>query len=71
VPIGGGHVLTAAVVRLVSGEPEPTEHDAVRWLGADELGDVDWLEPDRPFLAPVARWLAGDRASPSAQAGEM
>lgn len=50
VAIGERHVLTVAVAELVSGEPTPTEHDAVRWLGPTELGSVDWLEPDRPFL---------------------
>jgi 8-oxo-dGTP diphosphatase len=50
VAIGTRHVLTVAVARLVSGEPVPSEHDRVRWLAAAELGDVDWLEPDRPFL---------------------
>jgi 8-oxo-dGTP diphosphatase len=51
VGIGDRHVLTVAVADLVAGEPRPHEHDEVRWLGADELGEVDWLEPDRPFLA--------------------
>jgi 8-oxo-dGTP diphosphatase len=51
VTIGTRHTLTVAVVRIVEGEPVPHEHDAIRWLGPDELGDVDWLEPDRPFLA--------------------
>jgi mutator protein MutT len=54
VAIGDRHVLSVAVVRLVAGEPRPREHDAVRWLGPDELGTVDWLEPDRPFLPHVA-----------------
>ncbi|MCW2792360.1 MAG: hydrolase [Nocardioides sp.] len=49
-PIGTTHELTVATARLVSGEPEPHEHDAVRWLAADDLEEVDWLEPDRPFL---------------------
>ncbi len=51
VPVGERHELTVALARLVAGEPDPTEHDRVRWLGPDELGEVDWLEPDRPFLA--------------------
>ena len=53
VAIGERHVLTVALARLADGEPDPRphEHDAVRWLGADELEDVDWLDPDRPFLA--------------------
>jgi 8-oxo-dGTP diphosphatase len=49
-PIGDTHLLTVAVARLVAGEPDPHEHDLVRWLAADELDDVDWLDPDRPFL---------------------
>ncbi len=52
-PIGTTHVLRVATARLVSGEPVPHEHDAVRWLAADDLGDVDWLEPDRPFLVEL------------------
>ncbi|WP_085873373.1 MULTISPECIES: (deoxy)nucleoside triphosphate pyrophosphohydrolase [unclassified Nocardioides] len=52
--IGAGHTLSVALARIVAGEPVPHEHDAVRWLGPDELGDVDWLEPDRPFLQHLA-----------------
>lgn len=51
VVISDRHVLTIAVAELLSGEPVPAEHDAVRWLGPDDLDSVDWLEPDRPFLA--------------------
>jgi 8-oxo-dGTP diphosphatase len=56
-PIGTTHVLTVAHSRLVDGDPAPTEHDEVRWLSADELDDVDWLEPDRPFLAELKEIL--------------
>ena len=48
-----GLVLRIAVARLVQGEPVPVEHDEVRWLSADELDDVDWLDPDRPFLEEI------------------
>lgn len=51
VPIGERHLLRVALARLVEGEPVPVEHDRVRWLAHDELEDVDWLEPDRPFLS--------------------
>lgn len=54
VPIGETHLLVIAVAGLVEGRPEPHEHDRVRWLRAAELDDVDWLEPDRPFLDQVA-----------------
>ena len=49
-PIGTAYELSVAVADLVTGEPEPVEHDQVRWLAPDELDDVDWLDPDRPFL---------------------
>ena len=48
-PIGDTHRLRVAVC-LSQDEPRPTEHDLVRALGPAELDDVDWLEPDRPFL---------------------
>ncbi len=57
-PIGASYELTVAVTSVVDGEPTPVEHDLVRWLAADELDDVDWLEPDRPFLAELRRSLA-------------
>ena len=56
-PIGERHVLRVALAVMVAGEPEPVEHDAVRWLASDELDDVDWLEPDRPFLPLLASVL--------------
>ena len=56
-PIGERYVLRVAVCDLVAGEPVPAEHDAVRWLAGHELGEVDWLEPDRPFLAELSDLL--------------
>ncbi|WP_241238316.1 (deoxy)nucleoside triphosphate pyrophosphohydrolase [Nocardioides pantholopis] len=62
VPIGSAHVLRVATARLTGVEPTPGEHDALRWLGPDELDPahpdaVDWLEPDRPFLTELAALL--------------
>jgi len=59
VEVRPGLVLRAAVVRLVAGEPVATEHDLLRWVGADELDDLDWLDPDRPFLAELRGVLGG------------
>lgn len=56
-PIGTTYELTVAVAEVWDGEPTPAEHDLVRWLAADELDDVDWLEPDRPFLPELRRQL--------------
>jgi len=62
-PIGETHVLRVAVCRLVRGEPAAgTDHDALRWLGPGELDEVDWLEPDRPFLPAVREVLLGSGA---------
>lgn len=58
-PIGSTLELAVATAVLVAGEPQAAEHDAVRWLRAAELADIDWLEPDRPFLDELAVVLRG------------
>lgn len=63
-PVKDGYTLRVAVAALVAGEPMPHEHDAVRWLGADELDLVTWLEPDVPFLDELReRLVASGRAA--------
>ena len=57
-PLGDRYLLRVAVASLEGGEPVPTEHDEVRWLGADELESVDWLDGDRPFLAELSTLLS-------------
>jgi len=61
--IGGSHVLRVATARITAGEPRPREHEEVRWLGADDLGDVDWLEPDLPFVRQVREVLVSTRSA--------
>jgi 8-oxo-dGTP diphosphatase len=56
-PVGEGYLLRVALATLIAGEPTPTEHDRVRWLGADELDEVDWLDGDRPFLTELSDLL--------------
>jgi 8-oxo-dGTP diphosphatase len=56
-------VLVAATARITAGEPCPREHDRLRWLAVEELDDVDWLEPDRPFLAELRARLAAARST--------
>lgn len=51
--IDDGLVLRVVLARLAGGDPVPREHDAVRWLRADELDEVTWAEADRPFLDPL------------------
>ena len=42
-------------VDVVRGEPAALEHAALRWLRADELDSVEWLPPDLPVIAAIAR----------------
>ena len=46
-------LLRIATARLTDGDPVPAEHDAVRWLRADQLDAVPWAEADVPFLPAV------------------
>ncbi len=61
-PIGDSHFLTVATAVLLDGAPTPVEHDQIRWLGPEELDLVDWLEPDRPFLAELRELLLDPHA---------
>jgi 8-oxo-dGTP diphosphatase len=59
-PIGTAHVLRVAACRLVQGEPHPRDdHDRLRWLTPEQLSEVDWLGPDRPFLPALRARLLG------------
>ena len=60
-PIRPGLTLEVVLAELVAGEPVPLEHDAVRWLAAGELQQVQWLPADVPFLAELARRLQEGR----------
>jgi len=52
-----GVSLRVLLAELVDGEPIPHEHDALRWLGSEELKDVPWLAPDEPFLVELREVL--------------
>lgn len=59
-PIGDRYQLGVAVCTLTNGEPRPSEHDLLRWLNPEQTADLDWLEPDRPFLPTlIERQLDG------------
>lgn len=55
--IGEQYLLKVALAEVEEGEPRPAEHDAVRWLAAEELDDVPWLDADRPFLTELSHHL--------------
>jgi len=65
-PLRAGLVLHAYACRLRPGadagaEPVPHEHDAIRWLAAEELDDVTWLPADLRVVDGLReRLLDGD-----------
>lgn len=49
--------LRAYLVSLTSGEPRPHDHQALRWVTAVQLADIDWVPADRAWLPELARAL--------------
>ncbi len=58
-PLRGGWVMHVRLARVLVGHPTATEHDDLRWLTPEELGDVPWIPADGPIVAAVAELLAG------------
>jgi len=59
--VGGGPTGSSTLrlwgARIVSGRPVAHEHGEIRWVGADELEDLDWISADRPLLPAVRALL--------------
>jgi 8-oxo-dGTP diphosphatase len=53
-PCGNGYVLMIWTGAIVAGQPRPLDHAELRWVNRAELGTLDWLTPDVPFLPAVA-----------------
>lgn len=47
------------VCAIIDGEIDDSEHEALRWLDARELHDVDWLPADREVVAALEERLDG------------
>jgi 8-oxo-dGTP diphosphatase len=60
VPLRNGMVLRLYTATLVddSAEPVAVEHSAVRWVGAEEIDDVPWLDADLVFLPDLTKVIA-------------
>ncbi|MGP3774044.1 (deoxy)nucleoside triphosphate pyrophosphohydrolase [Streptomyces sp. SDT5-1] len=55
-PLKPGYVLRVWHCRLRSGDPRPLQdHDELRWLTADEIWSVDWLDQDVPAVKEALR----------------
>jgi 8-oxo-dGTP diphosphatase len=56
-PLKPPYILQIWTARLLPGavDPEPLQdHDELRWLGPDELWDVDWLDQDVAAVRELA-----------------
>jgi 8-oxo-dGTP diphosphatase len=56
-------LMRVHTVELAAGSPEPRplDHDALRWVGAADVPDVDWVEADRALTPDLVALL---RAAP-------
>ena len=58
-PISDQLTLRIYLAEIFVGTPKPGgSHDKLRWLPAEELDSVDWLEADREALAIVKEELS-------------
>ncbi|MEO6792966.1 MAG: NUDIX domain-containing protein [Mycobacterium sp.] len=53
-----GMTLRAYRVALARGAPRPDDHQAIRWVTAVELPDVDWVPADKAWLTELTRALS-------------
>ncbi|GAB3369274.1 (deoxy)nucleoside triphosphate pyrophosphohydrolase [Amycolatopsis echigonensis] len=62
IPLPGGKVLRVYSAALLSpgDEPRAVEHTALRWVGEDELDDLDWLPADRDLLPALHALVSAD-----------
>ena len=52
------HVMAVWLAQATHGEPEALEeHDELRWLPPERIGEVDWLEGDLPIVDALAALL--------------
>jgi 8-oxo-dGTP diphosphatase len=59
VPVGHSLVLRAYVVEQIGGIVHPHDHGALRWVGARELPDLEWVPADRAWLPALHKRLTG------------
>ena len=63
VALSGAVTLRAYLVTQTDGVLQLNDHRALRWVGADELGDLPWVPADRVWLPELAEAL---RSGPTA-----
>jgi 8-oxo-dGTP diphosphatase len=57
VPLPSGMTLRAFLVTAPEASPQPHDHRALRWVGADELAGLAWVPADRGWVPDLAAAL--------------
>lgn len=53
-PILDRLIMRVWLAEITTGEAAPLQdHAELRWVGRDQLEDLDWLEPDRPIVSAL------------------
>ena len=61
-PLGTAYAMTVHLAEVTEGVPAPIEdHDALRWLAAEDLYAVPWLPGDLPIVDALAALMADSR----------
>lgn len=58
VDLGDNVVLRCYRAEIITGDPSPSEHDAISWVRAEDLGEVDWLAADRRLVDDLSSALS-------------
>jgi len=67
----GDVTLATYYATLTHGEPQATEHAAVRWVAASDLASLDWAPADLSAVAKVTRDLVVRRMTPARRSGAL
>ncbi|TRW79369.1 (deoxy)nucleoside triphosphate pyrophosphohydrolase [Mycolicibacterium sp. 018/SC-01/001] len=57
IALGPAVTLRAYLVTRMSGEPHPHDHRALRWVGASDIDNLNWVPADRAWLPDLAALL--------------
>jgi 8-oxo-dGTP diphosphatase len=57
-PIGEYGILRVWLAGIAAGKLTAHEHSELRWLGVDELDDMEWIPADRAVVARLAEILS-------------
>jgi len=55
--------LIPLLCQATEGEPQPLEHEEIRWANREELMDLDWAEADIPVVTAYLASIPGTAAA--------